>query len=46
VHRALEFADFAILLSRGKVAWQGESGTAKSEVIAHYLGETAAVGVG
>jgi branched-chain amino acid transport system ATP-binding protein len=46
VHRALEFADFAILLSRGQVAWQGESGTAKSEVIAHYLGETAAVGVG
>jgi branched-chain amino acid transport system ATP-binding protein len=46
VHRALEFADYAILLSRGQVAWQGASGTAKSEVIAHYLGETAAVGVG
>ena len=45
VHRALEFADHAVLLSRGRVAWQGPTGSAKHEVIARYLGETAAASV-
>lgn len=46
VHRALEFADYAVLLARGQVAWQGEASGAKHEVLAHYLGETATAGVG
>jgi branched-chain amino acid transport system ATP-binding protein len=45
VHRALEFADHAVLLSRGRVAWQGPTDSAKHEVIARYLGETAAASV-
>jgi branched-chain amino acid transport system ATP-binding protein len=44
VHRALEFADHAVLLYRGRVAWQGPADTAKHEVLARYLGETAAAG--
>jgi len=43
VHRALEFADHAVLLSRGRVAWQGPTSSAKDEVLARYLGETATV---
>jgi branched-chain amino acid transport system ATP-binding protein len=42
VHRALEFADHAVLLYRGNVAWQGPTSSAKHEVLARYLGETAA----
>jgi len=42
VHRALEFADHAVVLSRGHVAWQGPTREAKQEVLARYLGETAA----
>jgi branched-chain amino acid transport system ATP-binding protein len=45
VHRALEFADHAVLLYRGRVAWQGPTGSAKHEVLARYLGETAAATV-
>jgi branched-chain amino acid transport system ATP-binding protein len=45
VHRALAFADHAVLLSRGRVAWQGPTGSAKHEIIARYLGETAAATV-
>lgn len=45
VHRALAFADQVVLLSRGRVAWQGPAGSAKHEVIARYLGETAAATV-
>jgi branched-chain amino acid transport system ATP-binding protein len=45
VHRALEFADHAVLLSRGCVAWQGPTSSAKHEVLARYLGETAAATV-
>ena len=45
VHRALGFADHAVLVSRGRVAWQGPAGSAKHEVIARYLGETAAEAV-
>jgi branched-chain amino acid transport system ATP-binding protein len=44
VHRALEFADHAVLLYRGCVAWQGPAGSAKHEVLARYLGESAAAG--
>jgi branched-chain amino acid transport system ATP-binding protein len=45
VHRALKFADHAVLLSRGGVAWQGPTGSAKHEILARYLGETAAATV-
>ncbi len=45
VHRALGFADHAVLLYRGRVAWQGPTGSAKHEVLAGYLGETAAATV-
>jgi branched-chain amino acid transport system ATP-binding protein len=45
VHRALGFADHAVLLYRGRVAWQGPTGSAKHEVLARYLGETAAATV-
>jgi branched-chain amino acid transport system ATP-binding protein len=45
VHRALEFADSAVLLSRGHVAWQGASDNAKDEVLARYLGEGTGVAV-
>jgi branched-chain amino acid transport system ATP-binding protein len=45
VHRALEFADHAVLLSRGRVAWHGPASSAKHEVLARYLGETAAATV-
>jgi branched-chain amino acid transport system ATP-binding protein len=44
VHRALGFADHAVLLYRGRVAWQGSTASAKHEVLARYLGETAAAG--
>ena len=42
VHRALEFAEHAVLLYRGRVAWHGPTGSARHEVLARYLGETAA----
>jgi branched-chain amino acid transport system ATP-binding protein len=45
VHRALDFADRAVLLSRGHVAWQGPTEDAKQEVLAQYLGESAAASV-
>jgi branched-chain amino acid transport system ATP-binding protein len=45
VHRALEIADHAVLLYRGRVAWQGPSGSARHEVLARYLGETVAATV-
>jgi branched-chain amino acid transport system ATP-binding protein len=44
VHRALEFADHAVLLYRGSVAWQGPADSAKHEVLARYLGEAATAG--
>jgi branched-chain amino acid transport system ATP-binding protein len=43
VHRALEFADQCVLLSRGQVAWQGAPGVADREILARYLGEDADV---
>lgn len=45
VHRALAFADHAILLSRGQLAWQGPTASAEREVLARYMGETAAAAV-
>jgi len=45
VHRALEFAEHAVLLYRGRVAWQGPTSSAEHEVLARYLGETAAAAV-
>jgi branched-chain amino acid transport system ATP-binding protein len=41
VHRALEFADQCVLLSRGRVAWQGPPDGAGQEILARYLGEGA-----
>jgi branched-chain amino acid transport system ATP-binding protein len=45
VHRALAFADRAIILGRGRISWQGASADAGSEVLARYLSETAAAEV-
>jgi branched-chain amino acid transport system ATP-binding protein len=42
VHRALAFADQCVLLSRGQVAWQGAPGGADQQILARYLGESAA----
>jgi branched-chain amino acid transport system ATP-binding protein len=42
VHRALAFADRAVILQRGKIGWEGSSAAAGSEVLARYLSETAA----
>ena len=41
VHRALEFADKCVLLTRGRVAWQGSPDAAGQEALARYLGEGA-----
>lgn len=38
VERALEFADDAVILRRGRVAWRGAASEARSELIAEYLG--------
>jgi branched-chain amino acid transport system ATP-binding protein len=42
VHRALAFADRAVILQRGTIGWEGSSAAAGSEVLARYLSETAA----
>jgi branched-chain amino acid transport system ATP-binding protein len=42
VHRALAFADRAVILRRGRVIWEGPAGDAGPEVLARYLSETAA----
>ena len=42
VHRALAFADRAVILERGRVGWEGPSGDAGAEVLARYLSDTAA----
>jgi branched-chain amino acid transport system ATP-binding protein len=39
VHRALGFADECLVLQRGAVAWQGPAGSARGEVLRHYLGD-------
>jgi len=45
VHRALEFAEHAVLLYRGRVAWHGPTSSARHEVLARYLGESATASV-
>ncbi len=42
VHRALAFADRAVILERGRIGWAGPSADAGVEVLARYLSETAA----
>ena len=41
VHRALGFADKALLIQRGEVIWSGPTAEAESEVMSHYLGDAA-----
>jgi branched-chain amino acid transport system ATP-binding protein len=43
VHRALAFADNALVLNRGEVAWQGPTSEAHGEVLRAYLGDAATV---
>jgi ABC-type branched-subunit amino acid transport system ATPase component len=43
VHRALGFADECLVLQRGSVAWQGPAGSARGEVLRHYLGDAMTV---
>jgi branched-chain amino acid transport system ATP-binding protein len=40
VHRALGLADHCVLLSRGRVAWQGIPDRANRDILAPYLGDT------
>ena len=42
VHRALAFADRAVILQRGTIGWEGRASDAGAEVLARYLSETAA----
>jgi branched-chain amino acid transport system ATP-binding protein len=39
VERALEFAESAVILRRGRVAWSGPAGDAGRELVAGYLGD-------
>jgi branched-chain amino acid transport system ATP-binding protein len=39
VERALEFADEAVILRRGRLVWHGPAGEAGAELVAGYLGE-------
>jgi branched-chain amino acid transport system ATP-binding protein len=39
VERALDFADDALILSRGRIAWQGAASDARAELLSEYLGE-------
>ncbi|MEX2255951.1 MAG: ABC transporter ATP-binding protein [Acidimicrobiia bacterium] len=39
VERALEFADDAVILSRGRIAWAGKSSEARAELVSEYLGD-------
>ena len=38
VERALDFADEAVILSRGRVAWEGPTSEARGELLTEYLG--------
>lgn len=40
IHRALRFANAAVLFQRGKATWQGPASDAQGELIARYLGES------
>jgi branched-chain amino acid transport system ATP-binding protein len=42
VHRALAFADRAVILRRGRIIWQGASADAGPEILARYVSETVA----
>jgi ABC-type branched-subunit amino acid transport system ATPase component len=44
VHRALGFADEALVLLRGRCAWQGPAERAGGDMLRHYLGDAVAVG--
>lgn len=39
VQRALQFADEAVILRRGRLVWHGPAGEAGAELVAGYLGE-------
>lgn len=41
IHRALDFADECIILSRGLIGWSGQSGQAGQEILDRYLGDVA-----
>jgi branched-chain amino acid transport system ATP-binding protein len=41
VQRALAFADDAVVLRHGEVAWAGRAADARTEVLSHYLGSEA-----
>ena len=41
VHRALSFADKALLIQRGEVVWGGPTAGAEAEVLSRYLGDAA-----
>jgi branched-chain amino acid transport system ATP-binding protein len=45
VHRALAFADRAVILRRGRIGWEGDTADAGAEVLARYISETAAAEV-
>ena len=38
IERALELADAALILRRGRVVWSGSAGEAGADVLDHYLG--------
>ncbi len=39
IERALAFADDAVILSRGRIAWQGAAKDARAELLSEYLGD-------
>ena len=39
VERALDFADHAVILRRGRIAWAGPAKDAKAELVSEYLGD-------
>lgn len=44
VHRALDLADSAMILQRGRIIWSGPAGAAKDEVLKRYLDTTTELG--
>jgi branched-chain amino acid transport system ATP-binding protein len=38
IHRSLSFADFCVLLHRGRLGWSGRPAEAHAEVLSRYLG--------
>jgi branched-chain amino acid transport system ATP-binding protein len=44
VHRALQIADSAVVLSRGTVRWSGPAADAGDDLLRHYLGDSAVGG--